>query len=130
MKRKGFIVKDADGGREHYKSGMIRDIRTGKGRFDLISPFVLKRLADIYEKGAIKYEDRNWEKGCPLSRFLDSALRHLVQFMAGVGDEDHLGQCIWNLVAIVHFEELIGAGLRPKGLDDLPRYLKGKRGKL
>lgn len=53
-----FILKDS-GEREKFDSGMVRDQRTGKGRFDLISPIALRRLAVIYEKGAIKYESRN-----------------------------------------------------------------------
>jgi len=111
-----FTLKDS-GTRQKFGSGAVRDTQIGKGRFDLISPFALLRLARVYEKGAVKYTDRNWEKGIPISRFVDSAFRHLVQYMMGLEDEDHLAQAIWNLVAIAHLEEL-----RPD-LQDMPGYL-------
>lgn len=112
-----YILKDS-GQREVFESGMIRDSRVGKGRFDLISPIALRRLALVYEKGALKYSPRNWEKGAPLSRFLDATLRHLNQFKEGMRDEDHLAQAAWNIFAMMHFEEL-----RPD-LNDLPNYTK------
>jgi hypothetical protein len=119
------VTNDTGKGREKYKSGMVRDIRGGKGRFDLISPFAMIRIAQVCERGALKYSDRNWEKGCSFSRFLDSALRHLIQYMTGAEDgEDHLGAAAWNIMAIIHLEELIAHGLKSKELDDLPRYLK------
>lgn len=103
--RESFILKDS-GEREKFDSGMVRDQRAGKGRFDLISPIALRRLAVIYEKGAIKYEPRNWEKGAPMGRFLDSALRHLNQYKEGYRDEDHLAQSAWNIFCMIHFDEI------------------------
>lgn len=98
-------LKDS-GQREHFPSGMVRDIRTGKGRYDLISPYTMRRLARIMEKGCEKYGERNWEQGAPADRFLDSCLRHLGQWQMGMHDEDHLGQALWNLHCIVHFDEI------------------------
>lgn len=118
-----FILKDS-GKRDEFKSGMVRDTRTGKGRFDLISPFALERIARIFEKGAIKYEDRNWEKGSSFSRTLDSAFRHVVQYMMGMKDEDHLAQAAWNLMAIMHLEQTM------PHLDDMPHYLREKESKV
>ena len=100
----GYVTKDS-GGRESFASGMVRDLRSGKGRYDLITPFGLKRLADVYERGAQKYDDRNWEKGAPYCRFIDSAMRHIQQWLMGEADEDHLAQAAWNLFAIMHLEE-------------------------
>lgn len=117
-----FILKDS-GERQSFETGAVRDTQSGKGRFDLLSPIVDKRLAIIMEKGALKYNPRNWEKGIPLSRFLDSAKRHLAQFIEGHVDEDHLGQAIWNLNGLMHTQELIKRGLLPSSLDDLPNYL-------
>lgn len=109
-------VKDS-GKRAKFSSGAVRDVQLGKGRFDLISPFALFRLALIYEKGAVKYAPRNWEKGIPISRTLNSAIRHIVEHMMGMQDEDHLAQAAWNLIAIMHFEATM-----PE-LNDLPQYL-------
>lgn len=115
-------VKDS-GTREEFATGSKRDSRAGKGRFDLISPLILKRLAKHYENGAVKYGDRNWEKGQPMSRYLDSALRHLSNYLEGMRDEDHLSACLWNVGAMIHTEELIARGIMPKELDDMPNYL-------
>jgi len=117
-----FIHKDLkdSGKRRKFGSGAMRDDKRGKGRFDLISPFALLRLTHIYEKGAKKYEDRNWERGMPFSEFIDSALRHIIQYMMGMEDEDHLAQAAWNLFSIMHLEET-----KPKW-DNLPHYKQNK----
>ena len=111
-----YVIHDS-GTREEFPSGMVRDRREGKGRYDLISPFALRRLAGVYERGAVKYDERNWEKGAPFGRFLDSALRHIQQYMMGKTDEDHLAQAAWNLLCIMHFEEL-----GRTDLDDRPKW--------
>lgn len=108
-----FTLKDS-GVREEFATGARRDTREGKGRFDLISYHALRRLALVMERGASKYGDHNWEKGMPLSRFMDSALRHLNQYLAGARDEDHLAQAAFNVFAMIHFEE--AARTNPKFL--------------
>jgi hypothetical protein len=113
-----YAIQDS-GQREEFTTGAVRDIREGKGRFDLVSPFALMRLAKWYEAGAKKYSERNWEKGMPFSRFLDSALRHLIKYQMGMSDEDHLAAAAWNVFAIMHFEELGRIDL-----NDLPVYQK------
>jgi len=88
-----------------FKSGAIRQETTGQGRYDLLSPYAIHRLAKVYEEGCRKYEDRNWEKGIPESNLLDHALRHIFAYMMGKNDEDHIGHAVWNLCAILHFQE-------------------------
>lgn len=109
-----------DGGeRISYGEGKaIREPVSGKGRFDLITPFAVDRIAKWYELGSKKYADRNWEKGMPFSRYVDSASRHLNKFIKGMTDEDHLAAACWNLMAIMHHEEL-----GQNELDDMPHYL-------
>ena len=58
-----------------------------------------------YESGCQKYGDRNWEKGIPCHSFADSAMRHLVKYMDGWTDEDHLIAAIWNLCGLAWTEE-------------------------
>lgn len=115
-----------DGGqRIDYGEGKaIREPTTGKGRFDLITPFGLTRLAKWYELGSQKYAPRNWEKGMPYSRYIDSAMRHIVKFIMGMTDEDHLSAAVWNLMCIIHHQEL-----GQTELDDLPHYLSNKEDK-
>ena len=106
------------GGRITYGAdGAMREPTTGKGRYDLITPFGIRRLAAWYEKGAAKYAPRNWEKGIPYSRCIDSAKRHIDGFLMRDTSEDHLAAARCNLGMIMHYQD---AG--PNGLDDLPRY--------
>ena len=100
-----------------FDSGAVREVKAGKGRFDLISPFMLERLAKHYEGGAKIYGDRNWEQGIPFHSLLDSALRHVNNYRKGLRNEDHLIAAIWNLTAAVHFEET-----QREDLVDVPRY--------
>jgi len=113
-------VKDS-GKRQDFDTGSRRDTREGKGRYDLLPVRAIRRLAKHYENGAKKYGDRNWEKGQPLSRYLDSALRHLFKALEGQIDEDHLTAAVWNILAIVETQERIEEGILPKELDDLPK---------
>lgn len=109
-----------DGGeRMSYGEGKaVREPSVGKGRYDLVSPFATRRLAEWYELGAQKYADRNWEKGMPFSRYIDSAKRHLDKFIMGMEDEDHLAAAAWNVFAIMHHQEL-----GQMEFDDMPHYL-------
>ena len=70
-----------------------------------ITPLGLLRLAKLYERGAAKYGDRNWEKGQPLDRYLDSALRHFNAYRAGQKDEDHLIATVWNIIGYLWTKE-------------------------
>lgn len=95
-----------DGGaRMTYNGGGMREPSTGKGAYELVSPFALERIAKWYELGAQKYADRNWEKGIPFGRLIQSGLRHMIRWMQGRRDEDHLAAVCWNVMAMMHFEE-------------------------
>jgi len=118
------------GEREEFDTGSRRDTREGKGRFDLLHPFAQKRLALVMERGAKKYGDRNWEKGQPLTRYLDSALRHINDYLAGERDEDHLGQAMWNLHAAVATEVMIARKLLPTELNDAEGYERKTLGEI
>ena len=97
-------IKDS-GERREFESGAVRDMSSGKGRFDLLPMCVLLRLAKHYEKGLDKYGERNWEKGIPCHSYIDSAFRHLVKYTDGYRDEDHLIAAIWNLCCLAWNEE-------------------------
>lgn len=108
------IKKSLD--RESFETGAVRNSAVGKGRFDLLSFEGMRRLALVLEEGAKNYPERNWELGIPVSRCLESALRHIFQYMDGHKDEDHLGQAFWNLMVAVTMEERAEAGRLPKAL--------------
>ncbi len=116
-----FTTKDS-GEREQFQTGAQRDTRSGKGRFDLLPAFALEREAQLLERGAEKYDPRNWEQGFPFSRCLDSAFRHLTQYVQGDDSEDHLAAVRFNVGCIMHFEEMIRRVRMNPALNDLPNY--------
>lgn len=102
-----FVTKDS-GERATLKGGMVRDTDKGKPRYDLIPLLPLRRLAELYARGAEKYEARNWEKACDtdaLERFKGSALRHLFQALEGDRTEDHLSAVVFNIFGWIWLEE-------------------------
>lgn len=113
--------------KEKFKTGAVRDTSAGKGRYDLISVFAMRELAQVLEYGAKHYGSRNFEKGMNLSRILESALRHTFQVMEGDKTENHAAHALWNLMAFIHIREMIKRGLLPKELDDLPNYENNKK---
>tara|TARA_R100000458_G_C8145009_1_gene154739 strand:+ start:257 stop:634 length:378 start_codon:yes stop_codon:yes gene_type:complete len=120
-----YITKDS-GERRKFNTGAQRDVVDGKGRYDLISPIMIERLAKLLQRGAEKYNDRNWEKGMPLSVYMDSGMRHLFKFLEGHRDEDHLIAAIWNLQALLHIEEMVKRGVLSEELLDLPNYVRNE----
>lgn len=115
-----FETKDS-GKRQEFSTGSLRDTTEGKGSYISLSPHALKRWAKLMERGAKKYGLFNWTKGQPFSRLYDSAIRHLMQARAGETDEDHKAAVLFNVAALIHFEEEIAAGRLPAELDDMPK---------
>jgi len=91
-----YVIKDS-GTRQEFGTGAVRDAQIGKGRYDMVPMATLAALAQHYEKGCLKYGENNWQKGIPIGRFLDSAMRHLSKAMAGMNDENHLISALWNI---------------------------------
>jgi hypothetical protein len=79
-----------------------------------------RRLSKHYENGAKKYDKNNWRKGQPISRYYDSAMRHLWAEFDGKTDEDHAAAIFWNIVAMIQTKLDIAHGYLPKELDDYP----------
>lgn len=98
------VILDS-GERRDFGTGAVRDMAVGKGRFDLLPMCSLLRLAKHFENGCSKYGERNWENGIPSHSYADSAMRHLVKYLDGWDDEDHLIAAIWNLMCLAWNEE-------------------------
>jgi hypothetical protein len=97
--RTEFTVKDS-GKREHFESGMVRDVEEGKTDYTLVldGP-MFERWAQHLTKGAKKYEARNWMKAegeAELARAKRSLLRHTMQYLRGDRDEDHAAAIMFN----------------------------------
>lgn len=100
-----------------FDTGARRDNSTVKPRLSLLSFPAVIRIAWVYTRGAERYGEHNWQKGMPYSRYIDSALRHIAAWIKGERDEDHLAMACWNLMAIMHHQEV-----GPHGLDDISNY--------
>lgn len=116
-------IKDS-GSRTDFGTGSVRDVQEGKGRFDLMPWMTLWALAVHFEKGCIKYGDRNWEKGQPVSAYFNSAMRHMIKHLLGLQDENHLVAAIWNLVCMYETEIRVAEGMLPAELSDTPKTYK------
>ncbi len=104
------------GKREEYTTGAHRDAQEGKGRFDLLPFDALQEIALVYEKGATKYEARNWEAGIPVQSFLSSGARHLHKAISGITDEPHLPMAAWNLLCAIQTHVWVMQGKLPEDL--------------
>ncbi len=87
------------------ETGAHRENKEGKGRYDLLSPNAIKRIAKRLEYGAKKYGDKDWEKGIPNNMLIDSSLRHIFQYLNNENDEDHLASAVTNLMQVMEQEE-------------------------
>ena len=98
--------KEQEGPMQHFSTGAVRDVQDNKPRPDLVSPFFILRLGEHLRKGSEHYGEHNWEKGIPNSRCFASLMRHLNQWASGETNEDHLAAAAFNLMAIIHNEEV------------------------
>ena len=113
-------IKISDSGdRSNFETGAVRDAMKGKGLPSLLPLDALRKASLRFEGGAEKYGRNNWQKGIPLSRYVDALYRHLWAFMEGEDDEDHGGAVIWNAMCLVQTKDWIEQGKLPKELNDL-----------
>lgn len=100
MERK---IKDS-GNRREFDTGAVRDMKEGKGRYDLLPWDAIHEIALHCEQGAVKYGENNIDKGIPLHSLVDSGMRHLAKFIRGHKDERHLTAACWNLMWALEFK--------------------------
>lgn len=98
------MIKDS-GERTTFETGAVRDMHGGKGRMDLLPWEAVVEVSKHCEEGALKYGERNVEKGIPIHSLLDSALRHLAKYMMGFDDEPHLRAAAWNVLWAIWMEQ-------------------------
>lgn len=79
-----------------------------KGRMDLLPWAALIRVSKHLQKSTApvgKYPVDNWKLGQPMHQYMDSAVRHIGQYMEGDTDEDHLAAAASNLLMALWTEE-------------------------
>jgi hypothetical protein len=95
----------------------------GKNRVELIPPSWVLADGEVLTVGALKYADRNWEKGLPFSVCIGSLLRHALALASGE-DRDpetgkpHAAHVRVNAGFLLTYMERIAAGTLPASLDD------------
>lgn len=107
------MIKDS-GERTKFDTGAVRDMHEGKGRMDLLPCSAIIELSKHCENGALKYGERNVDKGIPQHSLIDSGLRHLFKYLRGDDDEPHLVAALWNIAWAVEQE------VTKKDLIDIP----------
>jgi hypothetical protein len=78
--------------------------------FEGNKPHAMLEVAKHFEEGAKKYGDNNWQKGIPVDRYIDSAVRHYLKWLDGWTDEPHDRATLWNLMCCIWTIEHIGDG--------------------
>lgn len=91
-----------------------------QARFDLIPSGPLWELAELYGKGAEKYDERNWEKGYDWSLSFAAMMRHAWLFWMGEDldpetGKHHLASVAWHCFAMQEW------ALTHPELDNRPR---------
>lgn len=92
------------GTRREFETGAHRDMASGKGDMYSLPASAILRISKHYELGAKKYNRLNYQKGIPITAFMDSALRHLFKYLAGMDDEDHLSAAAFNVLGAIEME--------------------------
>lgn len=105
--------------KEQFLTGAHRSSAEGRGRPQDLSPLALLRLGKLLERGANAYGARNYQKGMSMDRTAGSLLRHLLQYMSGDGDEDHLAAVMFNAMVLLDTDERVRTGLVPKEMKDI-----------
>jgi len=84
-------------------------------RYDLIPAGPLKELAEHYGRGALKYEDRNWERGYDWGLSFAACQRHVWDFWNGLDRDPETNSksviCgIWHLFSLAEFMDTYPEG--------------------
>lgn len=92
-------------------------------RFDLLPAKPLRHIAEVYGKGAEKYEDRNWERGYRYGLSFGAMQRHAWAFWNGESEDPesglpHLAHVAWHALTLMEFVE------RGIGTDDRSRFVR------
>lgn len=69
-----------------------RKYDTGKLRYDLVPEYPMRKLAEVYTIGAVKYGDRNWEHGILWCKIFGALMRHAWAWFRGQSVDPDNGQ--------------------------------------
>ena len=72
--------------------------------FHLLDGDAMFRLASILAYGAERYEPNNWRR-IDLKDHLNHALQHIMAYLAGDTQDDHLGHAFCRMMFVIAMEE-------------------------
>ena len=73
--------------------------------YDEISPYGLEALAKVCREG-FKHGKGNWrDHPQPEGVVINHAISHLVKYMQGDREEDHLAKVAWGMFTLIHYRD-------------------------
>lgn len=96
---------ESDGDKTTFSTGAQRGSDHEDCFLHMIPPEALYAYGRAFAEGAKKYGENNWLKGLPFSSLVNHAMHHILKFVEGDASEDHLGHCLWNIGALIHFSK-------------------------
>lgn len=84
---------------------------------------VVDRYTVLMMKGAVKYSEHNWLKAegeAELKRFVASFCRHLMKYLRGETDEDHLAAMVFNLNGVEYVRNKMKLAVEQSAGSDIP----------
>ena len=84
-----------------YEMELYASINSFLDELKLNKYMAMIEVSKLYEDGCVKYGERNWEKGIPVERYIDSAVRHYLKWKACWTDERHDRAVLWNLLCAI-----------------------------
>lgn len=97
----GCIAAFQQTGKTEY---LYRSLSYFARRYDNVYDMLLE-VAKHFEEGAMKYGENNWQKGLPVSCYIDSGVRHYLKWMRGDDDENHDRAFVWNIMCLIYTVE-------------------------
>lgn len=106
-----FIAKTFENS-ETASTGAVRSTLYPKGakfpaRYDLMmrNAVGMRRLAEAWGEGNVKYGPDNWMGGFPESVYICHITEHMRLHLAGDTSEDHMAHIAWNALALAWVQE-------------------------
>jgi hypothetical protein len=86
---------------------LLREDKTGKVDFTYIGEMYAAnaRILSRFQLGEVKYSRLNWRNCEDPQTYRESASRHLMQYLRGDTDEDHLAAAGANIEILLDLEE-------------------------
>ena len=86
---------------------LLREDKTGKPDFTYAGEMyqAFSRVLARFQMGEVKYARMNWRNCEDPQTYKESAVRHLMQYINGQTDEDHLSAAGANILILLDLEE-------------------------